>query len=160
MASITKVLGMSHSVLFPSIPAIAGPMENAVKIELDERAFLFPDGKSVTHIVVTRDRHSAFQLEAVFAFNKTKRNPRFATLSLHQMREFVRELLGAVYHAKTSFVLDDTLKIAINVTLNGYIIEFTRSDEHFELFLGTGSIWRVVKSLLMVVDEASPVVAN
>ena len=151
---------MSYPVHLNAIPASASMPENNIKLELDERSFLFPDGKSVTHIIVSRDRQAGFHMDAVFAFNKTMRNPRFATLTLPQMREFTRELLGAVYNARTSLVLDDTIKIAINVVLNGYVIEFTTADERHELFLGTSSIWRVIKGLMSMIDEASPVVAN
>ena len=142
-----------------SLP-LAAPPDIAVKIELDDRAFLFPDGKSVTHLLVVNDRKGGVHLEAVFAFNKTHRNPRFASFNLRQLREFTREFLGAVYAAKTSFVLDETLKITISVITNGYHIEFMRAEERAELFLGTACIWRVLKGLMAAADDLSPVVAN
>jgi hypothetical protein len=127
---------------------------STMKIELDERAFLFPEGKPVTHLVIMRQGAQEFHFDAVFAFNRSRDHARFATLDLAQMREFTRELLGAVYASKPSFVLEGGLKISINVVFNGYIVEFTNGDDRRELYLGAGSIWRVLKSLSMAIDEA------
>ncbi|MGL4727164.1 MAG: hypothetical protein ACRCWO_00265 [Bosea sp. (in: a-proteobacteria)] len=145
---------MSTPIQFTPL-AVAAQEGSTVKIELDERAFLFPEGKPVTHMVIVCQGMSAFHLDAVFAFNRSRDNARFATLTLPQMREFTRELLGAVYAAKPTFVLDGGLKLTITVVLNGYICEFVTGDDKRELFLGTGCIWRVIKSLMAVVDEAT-----
>jgi hypothetical protein len=145
---------MSTPIQFTPL-SVAASEGSTVKIELDERAFLFPEGKPVTHMVIVRHGAAEFHLDAVFAFNRARDKARFATLTLGQMREFTRELLGAVYAARPAFVLDGGLKLTINVVLNGYIVEFATGDEKRELFLGTGSIWRVIKSLMMVLDEAT-----
>ncbi len=144
---------MSNTVQLTQLSLAATPETN-VKIELDERAYLFPEGKPVTHMVILRQGGGAFHFDAVFAFNRARHDARFASLTLPQLREFARELLGAVYAAKASFVLDGDLKLTINVVLNGYILEFTQGDQKKELFLGTGCIWRVIRAMMQVVDEA------
>jgi hypothetical protein len=132
----------------------------SVKVDLDERCFLFPDGKLVSHLMIAREANDHLGFDAVFPFNNTRLPSRFLTLSRSDARLFIRELLDSVYAAKSGFVLRDTLKISIVVVANGYRIEFQQADAKVELFLSTGVIWRVTKALLLVMDEASPVVSN
>ena len=42
---------------------------SAIKIELDERCFLFPDGKIVSHILLTSVPNRVIAVDAVFTFN-------------------------------------------------------------------------------------------
>jgi hypothetical protein len=132
----------------------------SVKIELDERCFVFPDGKLLSHLVLAVSPARRIAVDAVFPFNQTRRNPRILELGLDEARGFVRELLGAVYYAKTSFYLSDSMRVAINVAANGYHLEITRAEEVVEILLSTGSIWRFIKGFSIAIDGASPVVAN
>jgi hypothetical protein len=132
----------------------------SVKVDLDERCFLFPDGKLVSHLVIVREGNDRLGFDAVFPFNNTRMPGRFLNLSRDDARLFIRELLDSVYAAKSGFVLRDTLKISIVVVANGYRIEFQQADAKVELFLSTGVIWRVIKALLLVMDESSPIVSN
>ena len=127
---------------------------------MDDRCMVFPDGKTLQHILVTSDEASNLTLEAVFAFNASKLDPRILSMPMDDAREFTRELIGAVYQAKTGFYLTDEWKIAINVMANGYQLDIMRAAQKTELFLSTGVIWRVIKALLMTIDQASPVQAN
>lgn len=131
-----------------------------VKVELDERCFVFPDGKVISHLLVAREGRDRIAFDAVLTFNATRMPARLLSLSRDELRLFSRELLDAVYAAKSGFVLRDTLKIAIVVVANGYRIEFQRAEQRIELYVSTGAIWRLVRGLLAALDGASPVVSN
>ncbi len=144
-------------------PAAAAPSMAApavYKVELDERALLFPDGKIVNHIMIAFEPPGAIHLDCIFQFNKAHQPPRIASFTVDEAREFAKELVNAVYRARTSFVLSETLKVNINVITNGYQIEISRWNQTTELFLSTSVIWRFIKGLLMTLDEASPVRSN
>jgi hypothetical protein len=147
-------------LMLPDAPPKPPESIVAYKTELDDRCLLFPDGKMMSHLVVTREGERSFGFDAVFVFNRTRTPSRFLVLTREELQPFVRELAESVYAAKSGFVLQDTLKISITVLANGYRIEFQRSEQRTELFLSTGVIWRVIKTLLIAVDEASPVVSH
>ena len=144
----------------PAPEAAPHPAPAVYKIELDERALLFPDGKICNHALISYEPPGTISLDCVFQFNKTHQSPRVASFTLDEAREFAKELVNAVYRARTSFVLTETLKININVITNGYQIEISRWNQTVELFLSTGVIWRFIKGLLLVLDDASPVRSN
>src|SRR5215218_5988735 len=97
-----------------SVVPEAAPRLNApgasVKIELDERCFVFPDGKVLSHLVLTKSSARRIAVDAVFPFNQTRRDPSILELGLEEARGFVRELVGAVYYAKTAFYLSDSVR--------------------------------------------------
>lgn len=140
--------------------SLAPPPQLAVKIELDERCFLFPDGKVLTHLLLGSAQGEAVTFDAVFAFNHTRRDPRVLELSLADAKGFVRELIHSVYYAKTCFFPTENLRATITVAANGYHLEFVRAEQTVELLISTGSIWRFTKGVLLATDNASPIVAN
>ena len=143
----------------PALPPLAS--KSAVyKVEMDDRCMVFPDGKTLQHLIVTSDSAGNLTLEAVYAFNASRLDPLLLTMPLADAREFIRELVGVVFQAKTGFYLTDEWKIAINVMANGYQLDIQKEARKTELFLSTGVIWRFIKALLMTLDQASPVQAN
>lgn len=152
---------MSENNILRVQPAPApAPKAPVYKVEMDDRCMVFPDGKTLQHVLVTTDAAGDLAIEAVYAFNASRSNPRILSMHIEDAREFVRELVGVVYQAKTGFYLTDEWKIAINVMANGYQIDILKAAHKTELFLSTGVIWRFVKALLMTLDQASPVQAN
>ena len=151
---------MSSVTPLPEVSPRLNPPVPSVKIELDERCLVFPDGKAITHLLLTALPNRRIAIDAVFAFNQTRRNPRIAELSLDEARGFARELVNAVYYAKTAFFLADSVRIAINVAPNGYHLELMRADDTVEVMLGIGSIWRFIKGFLLAIDSAAPVIAH
>lgn len=131
-----------------------------LKVDLDERCYLFPDGKVLNHLLLCCYESGVIGIDAVYAFNNTRRPPRIVEFSLDEARGFVRELVNAVYYAKPAFFLAETVRCTCNVAANGYHIEVTRADEGSEIMLSTGVIWRVIKALLAAVDSIAPVSAN
>jgi hypothetical protein len=140
-------------------PAVA-EAESIFKVELDDRCFLFPDGKQLAHILVSALRTGGVTFDAVYGFNKTRLPSRILHLELSEAKQFVREFIDAIYAAKPGFVLTENIRITILVVANGYRLEFLRNDQKQEIFLSTSVVWRFIKALLMAVDEASPVVTN
>ena len=133
--------------------------KHEVKVDLDDRAFLFPAGKSVNQLLFLSDGRMIF-IEAVYPFNQAHTPPRLASLDLEDAREFGRRLVEAVHCARTQIVATTGIRITINVVANGYHFQFGDMNSATELFLGTNSIWRVCQGLLRIADLISPVESN
>lgn len=130
-----------------------------VKVDLDDRAFLFPAGKSLAQIVYLSDGQKIY-VEAAYHFNQSRTPPRLMTLDFEDASELARRLVEAVHHARTQLVITSGVRITINVVANGYHFQIGDMNEALELFLGTGSIWRVCQGLLRIIDLIAPVEAN
>ncbi len=133
--------------------------KHEIKIDLDDRAFLFPAGKSVSQLLLLSDGRR-ITIEAVYPFNQAHTPPQIVTLSLDDTREFGRRLVEAVHAAKTQLVVTAGIRITINVIANGYHLQIGDMNEATELFLSTGCIWRVCQGLLRIADLISPVESN
>src|SRR6266403_4747853 len=66
-----------------------------IKVDLDERAYLFPAGKSVSQLLFLSDGRT-ISIEAVYPFNQTHTPPRLVSLDLEDSKEFGRRLIEAV----------------------------------------------------------------
>ena len=130
-----------------------------VKVDLDDRAFLFPAGKSISQLILLSDGVSV-QIEAAYLFNQSRTPPRLLTLDYEDARELGRRLVEAVHHARTQLVITAGVRITINVVANGYHLQIGDMNDATELFLSTGCSWRVCQGLLRVIDLISPVEAN
>jgi hypothetical protein len=133
--------------------------QHEVKVDLDDRAFLFPAGKSLAQLVYLSDGHRIY-IEAAYHFNQSRTAPRLLTLDLDDAKEFGRRLVEAVHHARTQLVITASVRITINVVANGYHLQIGDMNNAIELFLSTGCIWRVCQGLLRTIDLISPVEAN
>jgi hypothetical protein len=140
----------------------APPMPNSpaaphvVQVDLDERAFLFPAGKSVSQLIFTATGASV-AIDLTFPFNQTRLAPRLAVLAADDAAVLARCLTMAVYQARTQHAISETMHITIDVLANGYRLQFGDMHRPLELLLGTACIWRVCQGLLRVVDVISPV---
>jgi hypothetical protein len=130
-----------------------------IKIDLDERAFLFPAGKSISQIAFSTEGR-VVHLDAVYPFNESHTPPRLVTLTLDDARELARRLIDAVYQARTQLAVSDGMRIAINVIANGYHLQIGDMNEATDLYFSTGCIWRVCQGLLRIIDSIAPVEAN
>jgi hypothetical protein len=142
-----------------SVPKLKVKPEHVVKIDLDERAFLFPAGKSVSQIAFATEGRF-IHMEAVYPFNETHTPPRLVTLGLDDAAELARRLVDAVYQARTQLAMSDGMRIAINVIANGYHLQIGDMTDSTDLYLSTGCIWRVCQGLLRIIDHIAPVEAN
>src|SRR3954452_20125067 len=130
-----------------------------VKVDLDERSYLFPAGKPVSQLLFLSDGRTIF-VEAVYPFNQSRTPPRLASLDLEDAREFGRRLIEAVHCARTQLVVTPGARISINVVANGYHVQFGDMNSATELFLGTSCIWRVCQGVLRIADLIAPIESN
>jgi|SRR4051794_39624973 hypothetical protein len=130
-----------------------------IKVDLDERCFLFPSGKSVTQLVLLSDGRTVF-VDAVYPFNQSRTPPRIAAFDLEDTHELGRRLVEAVHTAKTQLVVTSGVRITITVIANGYHLQFGDMNSSLELFLGTSCIWRVCQGLLRIADLITPIESN
>jgi hypothetical protein len=130
-----------------------------VKVDLDERAFLFPAGKSVAQLLFLSDGKRIF-VEAVYPFNQSHTPPRLLTLDFDDAKDLGRRLIEAVHHARTQIVATAGIRITINVVPNGYHLQIGDMNHSTELFLGTACIWRVCQGLLRIIDLIAPAESN
>ena len=136
-----------------------GKPKYEVKGELDDRAFLLPAGKSIIQLIFQIEgKH--IHVDALFPFNQARTPPRICTLALEDGRELGRKLVEAVHTARTQLVVTEGTRITINVVANGYHIQIGDMNQPVEMFLSTGSIWRVCQAILRAVDYISPVESN
>ncbi len=133
--------------------------KHEIKVDLDERAYLFPAGKSVSQLLFLSDGRTIF-VEAVYPFNQSHTPPRLVALDLEDAREFGRRLIEAVHCARNQMVVTSGIRISINVVANGYHLQFGDMNSATELFLGTNCIWRVCQGLLRIADLIAPVESN
>jgi hypothetical protein len=141
------------------IPKFKARPEHVVKVDLDDRAFLFPAGKSIAQIAFATEGR-AIHLEAIYPFNETRTPPRLLTLALEDAKEFARRLIDAVYQARTQLAVSDGMRISVNVIANGYHIQIGDMSDPTDLYLSTGCIWRVCQGLLRAIDHIAPVESN
>lgn len=132
----------------------------AMNVEVDDRTYLFPDGKLLSHITIAADDKSHITFDAVFVFNASKLDPRFWALDLEDARDFARKMIDAYFQGKTQHVLTDTARIAIIFNPNGFLVQFGDLKSPIELFVGAGCIMRFVHGLLRVIDSVSPILAH
>jgi hypothetical protein len=141
------------------VPKLKTRPEYTVRVDLDDRAFLFPAGKSIAQIAFATDGR-LIHMEAVYPFNETHTPPRILTLGLEDARDLARRMIDAVYQARTQLAVSDGMRIAINVIANGYHLQIGDMSEPTDLYLSTGCIWRVCQGLLRAIDRIAPVEAN
>src|SRR5260370_13883363 len=113
-----------------------------IKVDLDERSYLFPAGKSVSQLLFLSDGRTIF-IEAVYPFNQSHTPPRLVALDLEDAREFGRRLIEAVHCARTHLVVTSGIRISINTVAYGYNLQFSDMNTATELLLSTNCIWRV-----------------
>jgi hypothetical protein len=130
-----------------------------IKIELDERCVLFPDGKLVSHLLVAA-AGKVVSINAAYQFNESRRSPLVIELSISDARGFTRELVNAAYYAKPCFFISDALQVTINVAQHGLHIEFLRANGKVELLVSVPATWRLIKGLLSAVDACSPIASH
>jgi hypothetical protein len=148
----------SRPTIAPQVVA-AFKYKYEVKVDLDERAFLFPSGKSLTQVLFLSDGNRIY-LEATYPFNQSRTPPRLLTLDIDDAKELSRRLIEAVYCARTQLVATAGVRITINVVANGYHLQVGDMNHATELFLSAGCIWRFCQGLLRVVDLIAPTESN
>ena len=131
-----------------------------IKIDLDERAFVFPQHKSVQQLHLHVHRPGTVRFEAVYGFNQNRMSPVLFELHAEDCMELARRLVEAVYRAQSTQVVSATASLAITVVANGYIVQYNDARGPTELFLGSACIWRVCGGTARAVDFLAPIASN
>jgi len=132
----------------------AAPVDFTLAVDLDERAVLYPAGKSVTRVNMSAVE-GGIAFDAVFAFNEARAPARFLVLSAADAGEFGRRLVDAVYQARAQNAITETMRIGITVHTNGFHLQIGDVAAPTELFVGLGSVWRFTQTVLRAVDRLS-----
>ncbi len=140
-----------------SATAVQSP---SVTIELDDRSFLFPQHKPVSHLKVQVTPDGEIELSVVYEFNATKHDSRLCTLNSDDCRQFSRKLIDGYYQGRTQNVLSDTAKIGIVFNPNGFVVMFQQPGPQLDLFIGPTSLLRLTRGLLKLLDQVMPVAAH
>lgn len=130
------------------------------KVDLDERAYVFPAGRHVQQLQLLVFKPHMLRMEAVYSFNESKASPELFELPVEDARALSRRLVESVYRAQSSQIVSRNTSLSLTVVANGYIIEFGPRESPTELMLSTGCIWRVVNGLARAVDMLSPIASN
>jgi hypothetical protein len=133
--------------------------KHEIKIDLDDRAFLFPAGKSISQLLLASDGRRIY-VDGVYPFNQSRTPPRILNLDYEDAKEFSRKLIDAVHSAKPQLVVTAGVRIGISVVANGYHLQIGDMNAATEIFFGTTSIWRVCQGFLRIVDLIAPVESN
>lgn len=149
----------------PTITSLPSPgprpqTDVVIKIDLDERVFVFPQHKPLTQLLLNVVRPNTVRFEGAYGFNQNRDNPVLFEITGDDCRELTRRLVEAVYRAQSTQVVTATTSIGISVAVNGYILQISAPEGQTELFLGMASIWRVCHGLARAVDFLSPIASN
>lgn len=125
-----------------------------INVELDDRSFLFPDGKPLSHIAIHENDEGLVRLEGVVPFNESRTDTVIQTLEVEDARDLARAIIDAVYQGRTQHVLSDAAKIAILFNPNGFVLKFGEERALREVFVNSPAIIRIAQGLLRMVDRA------
>lgn len=139
-----------------SFPIQRNAPDGVVKIDLDERAFLFPQTKSLTQLHIYVHKPQLVRFEVAYAFNHAHANSLLFEISVEDCAELSRRLVEAVYRAQSTQIVTKSLSLGMTVVPNGYILQINEHSASTEMFLGTGSIWRVLSGIARAVDLLAP----
>lgn len=131
-----------------------------IKVDLDDRAFLFPSGKLVAQLHLIVHKPHKIRFEAHYAFNQSRASPELFELSAEDARELSRKLVETVYRAQSCQIISRETNLGVTVVANGYILQFGPLENTKELMLSTTCIWRVCGSIARAVDYISPIASN
>lgn len=139
-------------------------MQNApnaiIKVDLDDRAFLFPANKLLTQLQILVLKPDRVRFEGTFAFNVSRANPELFELSATEVQEFSRKLVDTVYRAQPAMVVASATSLAVNPLPNGYVFQFGELENPGELYLSTNCIWRVCGAIARAADFIAPISSN
>jgi hypothetical protein len=146
---------MSHSArLLPPVTEQAAPRapDVLIKIDLDDRCFLFPSAKNVSHLQVLVYRGEKVRLEAVYPYNVSQTPAELIELKPQAVAEFSRKLVDTVYRAGSVLYIAGNQNIAVATLANGYSLQVGDSVHQRDLFISTSCIWRLCGALCRASD--------
>lgn len=130
-----------------------------VNVEMDDKCFLFPQGKALSHIVFTWTREGV-RVSAAFHYNQARSDGHLADLSVEEAGELTRYLVDAFYQSRTQTVLSDSVKATVIHHPNGFQLVFEQAGEMREVYCGQASPLRLARGLSQLLDANLPTEAN
>lgn len=131
-----------------------------ISVDMDDRAFLFPETRNIAQLRFSAHDHSAITLEFVFAHNVSRLPPVSVLLQFADAKALCMRLIDAVYRAQTQNVITESARISITMATNGYILGIEENAVQRQFYMSTVSIWRVCNALCRLVDMQSPILSN
>lgn len=139
-----------------SVPAPA----HTISVDVDERAFLFPETRLLTQIRYVALGDGSIEMGFVYAHNESRLPPACIRLRYDDARELCQRMVEAVYRAQSQNVISESIRIAILVVANGYILNIEEGGTQKSLYISTHIVWRFCHGLFRMVDWQSPVMSN
>lgn len=130
-----------------------------VNVEMDDKSFLFPQGKAVSHLVFTWDRDGVL-VGAAFHYNQARSDGHVARLTVQEAVDLTRYLVEAFYQSRSQTVLSDSLKATVIHHPNGFQLVFEQEGELREVYCGQASPVRLARGLSQLLDANIPTSAN
>jgi len=145
LAIPTQEAGRSE---LPSLPA----PDLQLKVELDDRCFLFPAAKNLTHVHFLAYEAEKLRIDMVFPYNTNQTATEFLELDAKSVPELTRKLVEAVYRAGSFLLINDGVTITFTTFPNGYALQVGDFESKRELFISTNCIWRFCGAFCRAVD--------
>ena len=144
-------------------PVVMRPQQpkrlTTVNVEMDDKCFLFPQGKAMSHIVFSwlQDR---IRIAGAFHYNHARSDGHVADLEVEEAVELTRYLVDAFYQSRTQTVLSDRVKATVIHHPNGFQLVFEQEGETREIYCGQASPVRLARGLSQLLDANIPTAAN
>jgi hypothetical protein len=137
----------------------AGQNTNDVRVDLNERCFLFPSGKGVSHVVLAPQTDpAAVEMRAVFAFNQSRADSTIDRFTLDEARILARAMVDGIYQARTQTAFLNGRSIALVCNTNGFVM--VGHEDAYSLFVSGQILITVAQGLLRAVDRVAPTEAH
>ncbi|TAN67261.1 MAG: hypothetical protein EPN17_11425 [Methylobacter sp.] len=133
---------------------------NVISVDMDDRAFLFPETKNIAQIKFSAQPSGVVLIEFVYAHNVSRLPPSKVTLQYDDAKSLCLRLIDAVYRAQTQNSISESAHIAITMVTNGYIFIIEENGIQRQFYMGSSVIWRVCNALCRIVDMQSPVLSH
>ena len=150
---------LSPTAAHPLRP-VAESAPQVVSVDLDERAFLFPESRNLAQIRFVALEHGVIEMDFIYAHNESRALPCCVRLMREEAREFSQRMVDVIYRAQSQNVITESIRISITVAANGYILAIEQGGAQKTLYLSTYVIWRFCNALMRIVDTQSAVGAN
>ena len=151
---------MNERTLQPVVVRPQAPRRlSTVNVETDDKCFLFPQGKALSHIVFTW-LQDIVRISAAFHYNQARSDGHIADLGFEEAVELTRYLVDAFYQSRTQTVLSDKVKATVIHHPNGFQLVFEQEGETREVYCGQASPVRLARGLSQLLDANIPTDAN
>jgi hypothetical protein len=141
-------------------PAVRGLTPQIIAVDLDERAFLFPETRLLAQARFIALQGGDIAMEFIYAHNDSRLPPAQVRMRHEDAKDWCLRLVDVVYRAQSQNVITESIRISMTVVANGYILAIEEGGAQKSLYLSTHIIWRFCHALFRIVDIQSPILSN